>query len=148
MHASADELQAGLEQILLSPASEGTVELIVRRPGENEREVLEEATLEVEDGLVGDTWSARGSSRNADGSTHPGMQLTLMNARTIALVARELERWPLAGDQLYVDLDLSRENLPPGSRLALGSAVIEVTDQLHTGARSSRTVSATRRSVS
>ncbi len=133
LHPGTDNLQAGLEEILLSPATEGTVELIVRRPGENEREVLEEAMLDVDDGLVGDSWSARGSGRNADGSPHPEMQLTLMNARAIALVAGGRERWPLAGDQLYVDLDLSSENLPPGSRLALGSAVIEVTDQLHTG---------------
>ena len=68
-----------------------------------------------------------------DGSAHPGRQLTLVNARAIALVARDRDRWPLAGDQLYVDLDLSPENLPAGTRLAVGEAVIEVTDQLHTG---------------
>ena len=133
MHATADELEAGLDEIRLSPASEGTVELIVRRPAENERAVLEEAELDEDEGLVGDSWRVRGSSRTEDGSAHTGMQLTLMNARAVALVARERERWPLAGDQLFVDLDLSPENLPAGTRLALGTAVIEVTDQLHTG---------------
>ena len=69
----------------------------------------------------------------SDGSANPDAQLTLMNARVVALVAGERERWPLAGDQLYVDLDLSADNLPPGTRLAVGSAVIEVTPEPHTG---------------
>ena len=58
-----------------------------------------------------------------------------MSSRAAALVAGDRERWPLAGDQLYVDLDLSDENLPPGTRLALGSAVLEVTDEPHTGCK-------------
>src|SRR5207247_88617 len=88
---------------------------------------------DLREGLVEDNWRTRGSSRTVDGSSHPEMQLNLMNARVIALVAQERERWPLAGDQLYLDLDLSSENLPPGTRLALGSAVIEVTAEPHTG---------------
>jgi MOSC domain-containing protein YiiM len=123
-HATVDELEAGLETIRRSPASEGTVELIVRRPAVEEREVLEEGVLDPAEGLVGD---------RHDGTAHPDMQLTLMNARVIDLVAGDRERWPEAGDQLYVDLDLGPENLPPGTRLSLGSAVIEVTDELHTG---------------
>jgi MOSC domain-containing protein YiiM len=105
----------------------------VRRPERDEREVVEEGALDPGDGLVGDMWKWRGSTSTPDGAAHPDRQLTLMNARCIALVARERERWPLAGDQLYVDLDLSPENLPPGTRLSVGSAVIEVTDELHTG---------------
>lgn len=132
-HATAEELDAGLDAIRRSPADEGTVELIVRRPAVEEREVLEEAVLDPAEGVVGDCWRTRGSSSTPDGSAHPDRQLTVMNARVIALVARERERWPLAGDQLYVDLDLGPENLPPGTRLAVGSAVIEVTDELHTG---------------
>jgi MOSC domain-containing protein YiiM len=58
-----------------------------------------------------------------------------MNARVIALIAQDEDRWPLAGDQLFVDLDLSKTNLPAGTRLALGSAVIEVTAEPHTGCR-------------
>jgi MOSC domain-containing protein YiiM len=126
VYASAEDLQAGLDEIRLSPAAEGTVELIARRPAEDEREVLEEAELDLEQGLVGDSWRSRGG-RN------PALQLTLMNARTIALIAGDRKRWPLAGDQLYVDLDLSAENLPPGTRLAVGTAVIEVSEQPHTG---------------
>lgn len=132
-HATAEELEAGLDEIRRAPADEGTVELIVRRPAVEEREVLEEATLDLEEGLVGDCWRTRGSSSTPDGLAHPDRQLTLTNARVIGLVARDRERWALAGDQLYVDLDLSPENLPPGTRLAVGSAVLEVTDELHTG---------------
>lgn len=127
------ELEAGLEHIRQSPKDHGVLELIVRRPRVGEREVLEEGTLDMTVGLVGDNWSVRGSSRTADGSSHPDMQLNLMNARVIDLVAQDRARWSLAGDQLYVDLDLSADNLPPGTRLALGSAVIEVTPEPHTG---------------
>jgi len=132
-YVGADELETGLDEIRSSPPSEGTVELIVRRPAVDEREVLDEGSLEPDEGLLGDGWRARGSGRTEDGSAHPDMQLTLMNARVIGLISPDRERWPLAGDQLFVDLYLSRENLPAGARLALGSAVIEVTDQLHTG---------------
>lgn len=132
-HLTRGELEAGLAEIRRSPKDEGVVELIVRRPAVDEREVLEEGVLDLSEGLVGDTWRVRGSSRTPDGAAHPEMQLNVMNARVIALLARERGRWPLAGDQLYLDLDLSAENLPAGTRLALGSAVIEVTAQPHTG---------------
>ena len=131
MHATAAELEAGLDEIQQSPASEGSVELIVRRPAEGEREVLEEGVLDLDEGLVGDRWWAKARASEEPGKQNT--QITLMNARVIALIARERERWPLAGDQLYVDLDLRPENLPAGTRLALGSAVIEVTDEPHTG---------------
>lgn len=126
-------LEAGLDDIRRSPKDAGTVKLIVRRPAENEREILSEGTLDVVEGLVGDTWRTRGSKRTPDGSSHPEMQLNIMNARVAALVAGDPDRWQLAGDQLYVDLDLSVTNLLPGTRLTLGSAVIEITAQPHLG---------------
>jgi hypothetical protein len=107
--------------------------LIVRRPEVGEREILAEAELDRAVGLVGDTWQQRKSTRTGDGLPHPEMQLNVMNSRTIALLAQTQERWALAGDQLFIDLDLSEENLPAGTRLAMGSAVIEVTSQPHTG---------------
>ena len=107
--------------------------MIVRRPRTNERQVLEEAHLDLVVGLVGDDWRTRGSKDMADGSAHPEMQLNLMNARAIALIAQGKEHWQLAGDQLFVDFDLSETNLPPGTRLAIGSAVIEVTAIPHNG---------------
>ena len=132
-HRTADELAAALDEIRSSPASAGTVELIVRRPAEDEREVLDEGMLDLDEGLVGDAWRRRGSSRSPDGSANPDAQLTLMNARAAAVITGSPERWPLAGDQLYVDLDLSIENLPAGTRLAVGDAVVEVTAVPHTG---------------
>src|SRR5688572_32035385 len=115
-----EELEAGLDQIRNSPKDEGVLELIVRRPETGKREVLEEAELHLAHGLVGDNWSERPSSRTLDGSPHPDMQLNVMNARAIALIAHQKDRWPLAGDQLFIDLDLSAHNLPAGIRLALG----------------------------
>ena len=132
-HLTTAELDAGLEEIRRSPKAEGVLAMIVRRPRVEAREILEEAQLDLIEGLVGDTWKSRSSKRTPDQSPHPEMQLNIMNTRVIALVAQSPERWSLAGDQLYIDLDLSEENLPPGTRLALGDAVIEITPQPHTG---------------
>ena len=133
VHAELAGLEESLGHIREAPADRGTVELIARRPGVDEREVLTEARLEISDGLVGDTWRVRVSSRTTDGGPNPAAQLTLMNARVAAAIAGERKRWPLAGDQLYVDLDLSIANLPPGSRVQIGSAVIEFSEPPHTG---------------
>lgn len=119
------QLEAGLDVIRRSPADNGRVELIVRRPAVNEREVLDEAELDGELGLVGDTWNRRASRFTTDKRPDPDRQL--------ALIALDRDRWGLAGDQLYVDLDTGAANLPPGTRLAIGSAVIEVTRPPHTG---------------
>lgn len=129
------ELEAGLPVIRQAPKDEGPLQLIVRRPKVNARELLAEGMLDEVDGLVGDTWKNRRSSRTEDGSPHPDMQLNIINSRAIALIAQAEERWPLAGDQLFLDLDLSKENLPAGTRLTLGSAIIEVTAQPHTGCK-------------
>jgi hypothetical protein len=107
--------------------------MIVRRPNVDEREILNEGELDLLEGLTGDTWKDRYSRHTTDGSANINAQLTIMNSRTIALLAQREERWSLAGDQLYIDMDLSEENLPPGIRLALGSAVIEVSAQPHAG---------------
>ncbi len=132
-HLTTTELMAGLDEIRRAPKDEGVLEMIVRRPRLGEREVLQEGALDLRDGLVGDSWKDRKSTRSADGLAHPDMQLNLMSSRVIALVSQDKARWHLAGDQLFVDLDLSAANLPPGTQLALGDAVIEVTDQPHTG---------------
>jgi hypothetical protein len=133
-HLTSDELTAGLDHIRQSPADDGVLELIVRRPTVDAREVVDEAELTPTEGLVGDRWGRR-RSREALTARDTENQLTIMNARAVALLAGDRSRWPLAGDQLYLDLDLSRENLPPGTLLAIGSAVIEVTSEPHTGCR-------------
>ena len=132
-HLTTAELDAGLDEIRRSPKDDGTVVLIVSRPENGERRELAQATLDRHEGLVGDNWATRGSRHTEDGSAEPGRQVTLMNARAAALVAVDPSRRALAGDQLYVDLDLSSENLPPGSRLQVGEAVLEVSPLPHTG---------------
>ena len=128
-----EELAAGLPEIRRSPRGEGTVELIVARPAKGERTILEEGLFDIENGLVGDTWIERPSRSMPDGLPHPDKQVTVMNARAVALMAQHRHRWALAGDQLYVDLDLSSENLPPGTTLSVGGIVLEVTAPPHTG---------------
>jgi hypothetical protein len=132
-HLTTVELEAGLEEIRQSPRDTGLLKLIVSRPQVETRAVLNEAQLDLSKGLVGDNWSSRPSSRTVDNSPHPEMQLNCMNSRVIALLAQDQERWSLAGDQLYLDLDLSVDNLPAGTRVAIGAAVIEVTAPPHTG---------------
>jgi hypothetical protein len=135
-HRSRAELRAGLDHVLAAPRERGTLCLVVRRPRVDERELLAEGELSVAEGLVGDTWRVRPSKRTPDRSPHPDMQLNVMGARYAALLAGgdDPAGWALAGDQLYVDLDLSHASLPTGSRLAVGAdAVIEVTDQPHRG---------------
>ena len=132
-HLNRESLEAGLDTIRESPKDEGVLRLIVRRPEQDQREVLDFGELSLTDGLVGDNWKTRGCPLTEDGAAHPEMQLNIMNARAIALIAQDQDRWPLAGDQLYIDFDLSDENLPPGTRLTLGGAVVEVTAPPHNG---------------
>jgi len=126
-HLSYAELAAALPELERAPRERGTVDLIVRRPAKGQREVLVEGVLDVEEGLVGDRW-ALGKRRRAN-------QLTLMSSRFVALLAQGRDRWPLAGDQLYVDFDLTAEHVPPGTRIAIGAAEIEVSAEPHTGCR-------------
>ena len=135
---SLADLEAGLDGIRAAPRDQGSVRLIVRRPTANTRETLQEGQLDAAEGLVGDSWKARGYSKNPDGSAHLDMQITVMNVRVIALLAKDPARWPLAGDQLFVDFDLSETNAPAGTRLALGSSIIEVTALPHTGCQKFR----------
>ena len=129
------ELEEGMETIRQSPKDQGVLKMIVRRPSVDEREIVDECELDLTEGLAGDSWKDRGSSHTPDGSANINAQLTIMNARVIALLAQDEARWPLAGDQLYIDMDLSDDNIPPGTLLALGSAVIEVSAQPHTGCK-------------
>jgi len=132
-HLSRERLEAGLDRIRESPRNHGRLVLVVRRPEIGRRELPEEAVLDQVTGLAGDNWLTRGSTSMPDGSANPRKQVTVMNARVAELVAGGTERMPLAGDQLYVDLDLSVDNLPAGSLLALGEAVLEVSEDPHLG---------------
>ena len=133
-YATTEQIEKGFATVRESPRDEGSVKLIVRRPRENEREVIAEAQLDPLEGLLGDNWKSRGSTRTTDGRAHPEMQLNIANARMIGLLASP-DRWPLAGDQLYLDFDLTAENLPAGTLLAIGSAIVEVTPVPHLGCK-------------
>jgi len=133
MYVARAVLEAGVEELRRLPADAGRLELIVRRPAVDEREILEVGVLDVVEGLVGDSWRYRRSSRRPDAPPHPDKQLNIMNARAAALMAGGPDGWYVAGDQLFVDLDLSEANLPDWTALQVGEAVIEVTDQPHTG---------------
>jgi hypothetical protein len=126
-HLTTEEIEAQLNYVIESPKDDGVLNLIVRRPKEDEREVLETGELDTEKGLIGDDWLTD------DGNTEA--QIAIMNSRIIELLAQGRERWKLAGDQLYIDLNLRDENLPAGTRLAIGSAILEITPKPHNGCR-------------
>jgi hypothetical protein len=130
-----DELEAGLDEILLSPPDAGVLSLIVRRPAEDHRDLVETGELTIADGLAGDNWRHLALEETEGNDPDPATQITIMNSRAIALIAGDKQRWALAGDQLYVDLDISFENLPPGAKLAIGKAVVEISQEPHTGCR-------------
>ena len=132
-HLTPEELHAGLDHIRAVPSDEGALAMIVTRPALGERQLLDEGQLHAELGLVGDNWLTRGSRHTPDGSAAPDKQITVMNIRVADLVACGRERASLAGDQLYVDFDISIDNLPPGSLLAIGAAVLEVSESPHLG---------------
>jgi len=127
-HLTTDEIESRLEEIIESPNDNGVLKLIVRRPQEDRRQVLETGELDTEKGLVGDNWRTYNGGRIET-------QLAIMNSRVISLLAQAESRWPLAGDQLYIDLNLTDQNLPAGTRLAVGSAIIEVTPKPHNGCK-------------
>ena len=133
VHLSRDRLQAGLDEVRASPKDAGRIVLIVRRPTIGQRDMPAEAVIDQATGLEGDNWLTRGSSSTPDGSAHPDKQITLINARLAELIADGKDRMPLAGDQLFVDLDLSLGNLPPGTLLTVGQAVLRVSEAPHTG---------------
>ena len=132
-YVETNEIQNALDELGVSPQDSGTVEMIVRRPNHGEREVLQEAKLSTETGLDGDNWLTRGSKNTEDGSAHPGMQIAIMNSRVIQAIAQDKSRWSLAGDQLFLDFDLSAENLPVGQQIAIGSVILEVSEMPHNG---------------
>lgn len=129
-HRTLGDIEAGFAHVLQSPGDSGTLELIVRRPQHDEREVLERAELSLTHGVVGDLWSV-----GKDASSSRAAQVTLTNSRLVHLLAGDKKHWSLAGDQLYVDFDLAEANLPPGTQLAIGSAVLEVSAKPHTGCK-------------
>jgi hypothetical protein len=133
-HRPLSHLESQLPHLRSAPRDAGVLALVVRRPGPREREVLAAGELRPEHGLVGDDWAARGRRRGRMTASYAARSITVMSHRMVSLLGDTDEDRAWAGDQLYVDLDLSVDNLPPGSRLGVGeAAVIEVTKYPHTG---------------
>ncbi len=132
---STARTEIDLAPVREAPAAEGVVALVVARPSEGRRELLEQGRLEPGGGLLGDGWAERPSSSSADGGPNPEAEVTVMGSRAIALIAADggAARWAEAGDQLFVDLDLSESNLPAGTRIQVGEAVLEVSSHPHLG---------------
>jgi len=133
VHRNTAELETLLDQILAAPTGTGQLEMIIRRPADGEREIVQSGQLDLDEGLVGDNWKARGNAHMENGAADPQAQVTLMNSRATDAVAMTRDRWALCGDQLYVDFDLSIDSLPAGARLAVGDAVVEISAKPHTG---------------
>jgi hypothetical protein len=130
------DLEAALDHLRAAPTDAGPLTLVVRRPERLERELLDEGVLDPEAGLVGDNWLTRATSRAVAEGRHTEAMLTLMSSRMVRLLADDDEERALAGDQLYVDLDLSVDNLPVGTRLAIGDdARLEITAKPHRGCK-------------
>jgi hypothetical protein len=134
-HLSLEELRQGLDEIRRSPKDQGVLAAIVIRPETDARISLQRCELSPDGGVHGDSWAEGCWLSLPDGRPHPDVQVAIMNARTIALIAQDEARWPLAGDNLFVDLDLSADNLPPGTRLSVGSALLEITAEPHKGCK-------------
>lgn len=132
-HRTIAELEAAVPALSASPRERGTLEMIVVRPGVDRRETPSAAACTVDGGIEGDDWAARGSRHTADGRANPDQQIAMMNAAYLDLVAGGRDRWPLAGDQLVVDLDLSDDHLAAGDRLRIGDVEVEVTPHPHKG---------------
>ena len=132
-HLTMEELRAGLPDIRASPADGGELRAIVFRPAHGERRDVESAEISLAGGVHGDHWAKKCWKETEDGRPHPDVQICIMNARSIALIAQERANWPPAGDNLFLDMNLSPENLPPGTRLSLGSAILEITAVPHNG---------------
>jgi len=135
IYLTTEQLEANLEHIKQSPTDNCILEMIVIRPDVDQRKILLEGYLDIEKGLIGDNWSTKGNSKTTNGGPHPDMQLNIMNSRCISHIAKNKDRWPLAGDQLFIDMNLSDENLPPGTQLSIGEATIEITAIPHKGCK-------------
>ena len=135
-HLTTPELRDGLSEILRSPKDNGTLQGIVIRPSHGARCELTSCDISLEGGVHGDHWAKGCWKSTEDGRPHPDVQICIMNARCIALIAQDRANWAPAGDNLFIDMDLSPDNLPPGQQLVIGTAVIEITDTPHNGCAS------------
>lgn len=132
-HLSKAELAAGLPGVLESPKDNGAIEQIIVRPAANERRPVNSVAISLAGGLEGDHWAQGCWKSNESGEPHPDVQICMMNSRCIDLIAGDKSNWAPAGDNLFIDMDLTPDNLPPGTHISMGTAVLEITDTPHKG---------------
>jgi MOSC domain-containing protein YiiM len=135
-HLSLAELTEGLPRILAAPKDQGTVRALVVRPAKGERRDVGSVRVSLAGGVEGDHWAQGCWKSTDDGKPHPDVQICLMNARCIELIAQDRANWPPAGDNLFLDMGLTPDNLPPGTRIGIGSAEMVITDTPHNGCAS------------
>lgn len=133
LHRTREELASALPYVAASPKDGGSVALIVVRPDHGRRETPDRVRISAQDGVEGDHWSKGCWLETDDGAPHPDVQINLMCTRAAEVIAGDPALWPAAGNNFFVDIDLSPDNLPAGTRLALGTAEIEITDQPNKG---------------
>ena len=132
-HLAHARLEAGLPHILGAPKDQGLLRGIVVRPAKGERREPETCLLSLAGGAEGDHWAKGCWKTTPEGKPDPDVQICIMPARAIELIAGERANWAPAGDNLFIDMDLTPDNLPPGSRIGLGAAELEITAVPHNG---------------
>lgn len=132
-HPDLDRLQRALPHVLAAPKDGAAIETICFRPGYNLREFPDRITLTRDRGIPGERWLDRPWMRLADGSPDPRIQVSILGRRVLDLVWRDRDATPHPGDTFIADMDFSQANLPAGTRLALGGAVLRVSDVFNDG---------------
>lgn len=132
-HVTTDELMAALPGVLSAPKTGSAVEHLCFRPGFSERRFVRELTLTRARGIPGERWETAPWLKLPDGTGHPGIQVSILPRRVLDLVWRDREGTVHPGDTFVCDLDTSFANLPEGQLLAVGTAVLRVSEVFNEG---------------
>ena len=125
------ELMAALPDILAAPKDNAPVHGLCLRPARGERAFPKRISMTRAGGIPGERWATEPWLRRADGSPDPRIQVSILPLRVMDLVWRDREGTPHPGDPIVVDMDLSLANLPSGSLIAAGTAVLRVSDEFN-----------------
>lgn len=132
-HLTRAELAAALPQVTAGPKDHGELKAIFVRPGPGQRLDVSSVAISSAGGLEGDHWAKGCWKSLPDGSPDPDVQVFIMNARFLDLIAQERSHWASCGNSFVADMDLGADNLPVGTRLKAGSAELEITAVPGTG---------------
>lgn len=130
---SAQDLAAAMPSILSAPRDAGIVRLVCTRPKPNTRVFPDVLTLTRSLGIGGDYHPSQPWLELPDGTPDPRIEVAIMPSRVLDLVWRERDRVAHPGDNIAVDMLLSEDNLPVGTQLSVGTAIVEVSDVANDG---------------